>query len=171
MTQSAIRNPQSATERTASGCHLPVKRGKANHRYRPIGSLRILTHGRRKYVFIKVRDDGPFNSRWRSLAAVVWERNHGPLPAGMVLWHRDRNSLDCRPENLEPVTRLERLRRNIAANADRCKAIWRAQAAERQPHAVMVHCVNAARRRKLLAANRLSRRAGSYRLPMDASDG
>jgi hypothetical protein len=106
-------------ERTAPGCNLAVKRGKGNWRYRPIGSILIRPagkHRRRPHVIVKVRDGGPEAGRWRYLAAVVWEHAYGRLPAECCLWFLNRDSLDCRIENLEAITLAERLRRNVADN-------------------------------------------------------
>ena len=115
-----MKHPKIATiERTAPGCNLAVKRGKGNWRYRPVGAILIRPagkHRRRPHVIVKVRDGGPENGRWRYLAVVVWERARGRLPAGWCLWFLNRDSLDCRIENLEAITLAERLRRNMADN-------------------------------------------------------
>jgi hypothetical protein len=123
--------PATTIERTATGCNLAVKRGKANWRHKPVGSILIRPAGkgrRRPHVLIKVRDDGPEAGRWQYLAVVVWRRHHGPVPDGCCLWFRNRDSLDCRIENLETITMAERLRRNQADNHENWLAANRPQA-------------------------------------------
>ena len=44
---------------------------------------------------------------------VVWELFVGPIPEGMDLDHLCRNRACCNPDHLEPVTRLENLRRGL----------------------------------------------------------
>ena len=36
---------------------------------------------------------------------IVYELHHGPVPAGCVVHHRDRNSLNDAPDNLMALTR------------------------------------------------------------------
>jgi hypothetical protein len=103
------------------GTNLPLTRGAANNRWRPVGSVVVKPpsgNRRRPCVMVKVRDDGPSHDRWRYLSVVVWERAHGPIPPGWCLWFRDRNSLNCRLENLECITLAERLARNKAEHPD-----------------------------------------------------
>lgn len=100
------------------GC---IQNGAANHQHRPIGSILVRPAGknrRRPCVLVKVRDHGPMALRWQYLAVFVWERHHGPVPEGFCLWHRDLNSVNCADENLELITKAERLKRNMAANYD-----------------------------------------------------
>ena len=127
-----MKHPKIATiERTAPGCNLAVKRGKGNWRYRPVGAILIRPankHRRRPHVIVKVRDGGPEDGRWRYLAVVVWERAHGPVSDGCCLWFLNRDSLDCRIENLEAITLAERLKRNMADNHDTWLANNRPQA-------------------------------------------
>jgi hypothetical protein len=80
---------------------------------RPIGSVTVTGHEAR----VKV-DDGPLDRRWRNLARLVWERAHGPIPAGMVVCRRNGEVADCRLENLELISRAESARRTMAANPD-----------------------------------------------------
>jgi hypothetical protein len=133
-------------------CNLPVYRGPANTRYKPIGSIKVNHARRRPYVIIKVSDTGPKEHRWRYLAMVVWERMHGAVPEGVCLWHKNGNSLDCREENLEAITKAERLRRNIRNNLEKCRAVWAGQAKEMGPKywrvAVEAHRLNAFRRHR-----------------------
>jgi hypothetical protein len=135
-----------------------VRYGAANHRYAPVGTVRICkpTRTRRRpHVRIKVSDRGPAEARWRYLAVVVWEAAHGPVPHGMRLWHVNGDSLDCRLENLELVTAAESLRRNIQANLPACREAWARQARKigRQnwQNALAARRIKAARRERCSA--------------------
>lgn len=87
--------------------------GQANYNYLPVGSLRINSEGQLQR---KVRDDGPAPRRWVSVARIVWEAAHGPVPRGHVIRFRDgqatideaRITLD----RLECITQRENMRRN-----------------------------------------------------------
>lgn len=61
----------------------------------------------RKYKFIRIAI-----GKWVPLHQYRWEQRRGPIPAGMHLWFKDGNSLNCTMKNLELVTRAENIRRN-----------------------------------------------------------
>ena len=69
----------------------PVAIGSVRTRPDPAGTLR---------VWVKVS-----HRRWRPRAVIVYELHHGPVPAGCVVHHRDRNSLNDAPDNLMALTR------------------------------------------------------------------
>lgn len=80
----------------------------------PIGSRRITSDG---YLEIKVADTpGVYTLRWRGVHRLVWEREHGPAPAGMVVTFkaglRTAVEADITLDALECVTRAELMRRN-----------------------------------------------------------
>jgi hypothetical protein len=104
------------------GLNLTIRSGRDNHRYRPVGTVRVVIHGGRPHVLIKCSDADGYNARWRMLAAVVWERARGAVPPGHCLWHIDGDGRNCRLENLELITLAERLRRNMAASPERVAA-------------------------------------------------
>ena len=119
-----------ATRERIPGTHLPLRRGPDNHRYKPVGSICVKgpSGNRRKpVVYVKVCDTGCSETRWRLLGRVVWEQAHGPLPAGSVLWFRDRDTLNCELANLEAITMAERLRRNVRDNAEASRAAYAKQ--------------------------------------------
>lgn len=66
---------------------------------------------------------------WKSLAVYVWEQANGPLPRGMVVHHRDRNTLNDRIGNLQAMTRAE----HIAEHRAEIFACRRVDEAARQP--------------------------------------
>ena len=95
------------------GIHLSpateFKKGESNKRL-PLGSerVRIDKNGApRAFVKTDVRS-------WEMRAKVVWERHCGAIPAGMVIHHKDRNSLNDSIGNLEILTRAEHLNEHRA---------------------------------------------------------
>jgi hypothetical protein len=51
------------------------------------------------------------NGAPRRVHRVVWEDEHGPVPAGLVLDHLCEVRRCCEPMHLEPVTHAENIRR------------------------------------------------------------
>ena len=95
----------------------------------PVGSRRWSTT--KGEVFVKVAEPNPYPSRqrddgrptrcgwWRPLRAVNWERQHGPVPAGCVVW-RLLPVCDCL-DNLVLVSRAVR----ATLNSGRWCRPWR----------------------------------------------
>lgn len=50
--------------------------------------------------------------KWISYSRYVWEQKHGPIPPGHCVWHKDYDSLNDDPGNLELITRKENSSRN-----------------------------------------------------------
>lgn len=73
------------------------KKGHRPATYRPIGSTRITRDGYRE---IKIS-----TNKWRLEHLVVWEKEHGPLPAGHCVIHLNQDKLDNRLENLMLIPR------------------------------------------------------------------
>lgn len=71
----------------------------------PLGSVRVRreTHTGLNRAWVKTAEPNV----WRKRAVVVWEALHGPVPRGSVVHHRDRNSLNDEPSNLQALTRKE----------------------------------------------------------------
>lgn len=85
-------------------------RGAAQHNYVPIGTERLSKDG---YLERKVTDDHPVPARrWVGVHIVIWQEAHGPVPRGMCLAFRDRDKTHIALDNLELITRAERMRRN-----------------------------------------------------------
>lgn len=76
------------------------KTAKHSREKLPIGTLRVHRKGKRKIRKIKVRDDGPVGRRWMLYARYLWERDHGPVPDGMRVVHKDYDTLNDDPANL-----------------------------------------------------------------------
>lgn len=89
------------------------KAGNKPHTWVPVGSFRI-TDGvlEQKYA----DDPGPPGRRWKSYARIVWERVHGPVPAGMsVVFKPGARTTDpelITAEVLELLSRAELMARN-----------------------------------------------------------
>lgn len=71
-----------------------------------IGEMRIRCHKDDKHrAWVKIADPNV----WRLRAVVNWELEHGPAPAGMLVHHRNRDTLDDEAKNLELQSRAEHL--------------------------------------------------------------
>jgi hypothetical protein len=80
----------------------------------PVGGYRINPDG---YVEVKLNDNpGPYTVRWKPVHRLVWERAHGPIPAGnVVAFKRGQHTTDAKkitPDILECITNAEHLDRN-----------------------------------------------------------
>ena len=51
-------------------------------------------------------------AKWQYLSVYTWEQHYGPVPEGMIVAFKDRNSMNCVIENLELIDRAENMRRN-----------------------------------------------------------
>lgn len=95
-----------------------VLRGQAARNYRPVGMI-LIVEGTKKWSrrkrqprrFIKVREDGPTGQRWIPYARYLWEKDHGPIPKGWFVVHRDGDSMNDDIHNLILVDRREHMRR------------------------------------------------------------
>jgi hypothetical protein len=79
------------------------------HNKLPVGSVRIRNRPKRSdgpRTWVKVAEPNV----WRLRAIVNWEAVHGPVPAGLVVHHVSRDTLDDRVENLEAIDRATHLR-------------------------------------------------------------
>lgn len=72
------------------------------------GAISVRKHKNKKsYKFIRI---GKMN--WIPLQKYLWEKKHGPIPAGHCLWFIDGDQMNCELSNLELITRAENLKRN-----------------------------------------------------------
>lgn len=51
-------------------------------------------------------------SNWRMLHVHLWEEAHGAVPKGSIIIFKDKNTMHCKLENLEQITKAENMRRN-----------------------------------------------------------
>ncbi len=54
--------------------------------------------------------------KWELLHKQIWEQVNGPVPEGYCLWFKNQDSMDCRLDNLELITREENMKRNSVHN-------------------------------------------------------
>src|SRR5260221_7604151 len=59
----------------------------------PAGTERIVKDGR---VVVKCED-----GKWRYRSRIMWEDANGPIPRGMVIYHRNFDPIDDRLDNLQ----------------------------------------------------------------------
>lgn len=74
-------------------------------------TIRLDTNQRtaRKIAYRHIRVS---KGRWQYYHRYLWEQAHGPIPKGIPLVFKNGNTLDCRLENLELISRKELLKRN-----------------------------------------------------------
>jgi hypothetical protein len=78
----------------------------------PVGTVRE-RHFRRDgstRAFVKIAEP----NRWELRARLVWSEANGPIPRGMVVHHKNRNTLDDQIGNLELTSRGDHLREHRA---------------------------------------------------------
>lgn len=81
---------------------------------RPVGAERI--DSKDGYILIKVAQPDPytgFQTRFRQKHVIIWEQEHGPVPAGMIVAFVDGNKANCDINNLMLISRAELLLLNI----------------------------------------------------------
>ena len=82
------------------------KKGRTSEKWMPVGTTTIRTDKNgAKRAFIKVGEPNV----WKLRAVIVWESHNGPVPKGMVVHHRDHDSLNDDIMNLASVTRREHI--------------------------------------------------------------
>jgi hypothetical protein len=77
--------------------------GQAAHNRLPVGSVTVRIYKGTRRAWVKVAEP----KEWRLRALVVYEQAFGPVPRGLVVHHRDHDSLNDVPENLVAITRAE----------------------------------------------------------------
>lgn len=88
--------------------------GRAAELYKPIGAERLCKEG---YLERKVHDGLPFQSRWRGVHLLNWEKLHGAVPAKHCLKCLDGNRLNTDPSNWELISRAVLARLNKSSNS------------------------------------------------------
>lgn len=84
------------------------KKGQRPRTWQPIGSLRTCDG----YLQRKVTDTGYPPRDWQPEHRLIWEKVHGPIPAGQILAFKDKDRTHIDLGNLELITRRELARRN-----------------------------------------------------------
>lgn len=85
------------------------RKGRKPGNWLPIGSFRTNKDG---YLQRKVTDTGYPPRDWIAVHVLLWEEHKGPVPAGHCVCFKDGNKQHVELENLELITRAERMRRN-----------------------------------------------------------
>lgn len=85
------------------------KKGSKPGNWLPIGSYRFSKDG---YLQRKVTDTGYPPKDWIAVHTLLWEEHNGCVPNGHCLCFKDGNKQNIVIENLELITRAERMRRN-----------------------------------------------------------
>lgn len=85
------------------------KPGQKAKNWLPIGSERITSDG---YLQRKMTDTGYPPRDWVGVHILLWLEHHGPIPEGYILAFKDRDQRNVTIENLELITRRERMERN-----------------------------------------------------------
>lgn len=83
------------------------RRGQHAHNKAAVGEVRIRieTHTGLSRAWIKIAEP----NAWQKRAVVVWVSAHGPLKRGLVIHHKDRDSLNDSIDNLQALSRAEHL--------------------------------------------------------------
>jgi len=106
------------------------KKGHLPHNYKKIGAIYIVKDKKgTPYRWIKLKDTGPREHRRKPYARYVWEGEHGPIPKGGIIRHKDGDSLNDNLDNLMLIDRAENARitrRSPKAEANRLKALRKA---------------------------------------------
>ena len=79
------------------------KKGNSPVNHREVGSERINVDG---YIEIKVAEPNV----WRLKHRIIWEQHNGVIPAGYNVQFKNRNTQDCRIENLYIISKSEQMR-------------------------------------------------------------
>ena len=79
------------------------KKGNSPVNHREVGSARINVDG---YIEIKVAEPNV----WRLKHRIIWEQHNGVIPAGYNVQFKNRNTQDCRIENLYIISKAEQMR-------------------------------------------------------------
>lgn len=94
---------------TCGGEQTQFKPGQKPQNWLPVGSLRLSQEG---YLQRKVTDTGYPPRDWIAVHILLWVEAYGPVPAGHCLSFKDGNKQHIALDNLELITRAERMRRN-----------------------------------------------------------
>ncbi len=96
--------------------HLP-----ANTKYNGYLSLRKKSKKDEKYYYIRISQ-----AKWVLYQRYLWEQKYGVIPEGMLIAFKDGDSLNCKIENLEMISKIENMKRNknYKKMAKTMKALW-----------------------------------------------
>lgn len=88
------------------------RKGHQPHNTKEDGAITIRPDNRGvNYKWIRIS-----LNNWKMLHVKVWEDANGPAPKGKVIAFRNKDTMDCRLENLMLLTRKENMLRNSVHN-------------------------------------------------------
>ena len=88
--------------------HTFFKKGHIPHNTKEDGSISIRADNRNvPYLFFRVS-----MGKWIPLHTKIWEDANGPVPKDHVITYINKNTMDCRLENLMCITKEENMLRN-----------------------------------------------------------
>ncbi len=95
------------------GKETQFKKGNVPHHTQYDGAISLRKDSGRVYKFIRIA-----KGKWIPLHRYIYEKAHGPIPAGMIVIFKDGNTLNYILDNLKAITRAE----NAIRNTNREKA-------------------------------------------------
>lgn len=84
------------------------------------GAISVMAVSSGRYYHIKL------NGEWVRLHRHMWQQAHGPIPAGYIVTFRNGDTLDCRMDNLECISRGEAIQRrsNRPKAGESMRKLW-----------------------------------------------
>ena len=93
--------PMPARGRSAS---TQFKKGCKPPKWRPVGSTITRSDG---YTYTKIKSEGTQKECWKLTHRLLWEKEHGPIPAGYVLVFLDQDTTHISLDNLALVSKAD----------------------------------------------------------------
>lgn len=105
---------QHLIELVRAGVSKPFKKGESPYiGARPIGSERINSYG---FLERKIAETDNKRANWRLVHQLVWEQHFGPIPEGHAVLFKDGNKRNITIDNLECISKADRMRRYSIVN-------------------------------------------------------
>jgi len=104
--KTAFKQGQEPWNKNVKGIHLSpgseFKKGCISLKHKPVGTCTIRTDKTgKKRRWIKISEP----NIWIEYAKYVWEKHHGAIPKGLLIHHKDTDTLNDNRHNLKCVTR------------------------------------------------------------------
>ena len=95
---------------TSANTH-SFKKGSIPKNHLPVGSVTVRKRYNREnpdYLWIKIAE----LNKWEMLNVHIWKAAKGSVPKDHIIIFKDRNTMNCKLENLECISNAEHMRRN-----------------------------------------------------------